>query len=309
MEELFKINNTFDVINKYENSHSKIKCKCKQCGHEWDALPYSLLSGSGCRKCADKQLSINKAKSHEWYIGEVFKILPHIEVLGEYINAKTPILHKCKICNYEWNAYSSNVLKGHGCKKCANKKISESFTKTHEQFITELKQVNNEIEILESYTGGFNKIMCKCKKCNKEWLAIPNTLLRGSGCPSCNYSHGEKRIENYLNEHKITFIQQMKYKELVGLKNGQLSYDFYLPEYNLLIEFQGEQHEHVKSYFGGIKNFEKQQEHDRRKREYAKQNNINLLEIWYYDIDNIDEILTKTINNLKSKSVETVIVA
>ena len=42
--------------------------------------------------------------------------------------------------------------------------------------------------------------------------------------------------------------------------------------------------------------FERQLEHDRRKKEYAKQNNINLLEIWYYDIDNIEEILINELN-------------
>ena len=72
-----------------------------------------------------------------------------------------------------------------------------------------------------------------------------------------------------------------------------LSYDFYLQQYNLLIEFQGKQHEQPIEYFGGEKTFKKQQEHDKRKREYAKQNNINLLEIWYYDFDNITEILNK----------------
>ena len=89
------------------------------------------------------------------------------------------------------------------------------------------------------------------------------------------------------------------------MKNGLLSYDFYLPIYNLLIEFQGIQHEQPIEYFGGEEQFEIQQEHDKRKREYAKQNNINLLEIWYYDIDNIEEILTNTLNNLKLESLET----
>ena len=42
--------------------------------------------------------------------------------------------------------------------------------------------------------------------------------------------------------------------------------------------------------------FARQQEHDRRKREYAKQNNIDLLEIWYWDYDNIEDILSNKLN-------------
>lgn len=302
-------NKNIELLSEYVDSHTKIKCKCKVCGHNWETTPDALVQGSGCRKCADKQLSISKSRNHEEYIWEVHNINPNIDVIGKYVNARKPILHKCKICNHEWMCSPENILQKHGCKKCASKRISESFTKTNEQFIAELKEINNDIVLLEEYSGSTTKLTCKCNKCNTEWLAIPSTLLKGAGCPKCNSSRGEKRINNYLNNNGLVFISQMKYKGLTGLKGGQLSYDFYLPKYNLLIEFQGEQHEHAKSYFGGIKQFEKQQEHDKRKRDYAKQNNINLLEIWYYDIDNIEEILKQTINNLKSKSVETIEVA
>jgi very-short-patch-repair endonuclease len=85
---------------------------------------------------------------------------------------------------------------------------------------------------------------------------------------------------------------------LVGVKNGNLSYDFYLPNHNLLIEYQGVQHEKPIDFEGKGKKyakqiFKKQQEHDKRKREYAIINSINLLEIWYWDFDNIEEILTE----------------
>ena len=84
---------------------------------------------------------------------------------------------------------------------------------------------------------------------------------------------------------------------MIGIGGKLLSYDFYLPEYNLLIEYQGEQHE---KYISGIhvsyNNFKKQLEHDRRKKEYARNHNIELLEIWYYDFDNIEKILKKQLS-------------
>ena len=87
----------------------------------------------------------------------------------------------------------------------------------------------------------------------------------------------------------------MSYDDLFGVNGGKLSYDFYLPKYNLLIEGQGKQHLEPIKHFGGERTFQIQQEHDRRKREYAKQNNINLLEIWFWDLDNIKEILDKNL--------------
>jgi len=99
----------------------------------------------------------------------------------------------------------------------------------------------------------------------------------------------EKYNKNY-------YIPQMKYNGLIGLGNGLLSYDFYIPKLNLLIEFQGEQHErYIKGFHKSYEDFLKQQEHDKRKKEYAIINKYNFLEIWYYDFDRIEEILDRDI--------------
>lgn len=115
-------------------------------------------------------------------------------------------------------------------------------------------------------------------------------------CPQCQYSKGEDRISQYLIQNNINYITQKTFDDLRGIKGRLLSYDFYLPEYNLLIEYQGEFHDG-----GGGKNYtranlQKQQEHDKRKREYAQKHNIKLLEIWYWDFDNIESILQKELN-------------
>lgn len=78
---------------------------------------------------------------------------------------------------------------------------------------------------------------------------------------------------------------------MFGVGNGKLSYDFYLPNNNLLIEYQGKQHEISVEYFGGDENFQIRKEHDKRKRDFAANNNIELLEIWYWDFENIEKLL------------------
>jgi len=117
-------------------------------------------------------------------------------------------------------------------------------------------------------------------------------------CPICRTSKGEIRIYSYLQKNNIFNIPQKPFDGLLGIKGGNLSYDFYFPQYNLLIEYQGEYHD------GTVHNqtkedFEKQQEHDRRKAQYAKDNHINLLPIWYWDYDNIETILDELINNME----------
>ena len=176
--------------------------------------------------------------------------------------------------------------------------------KTHEKYVEEVKIKNPNVTVVGTYIDSKTKIIHKCNICNREWNAKPDNL-HYTGCPICKSSHGERLIKTFLINYNINFEFQKSYDGLFGIKNRHLSYDFYLPEYNLLIEFQGEQHERPVEYFGGEEKFKVQQEHDNRKREFAKLHNINLLEIWYYDINNIEKILTETLNNLKLKTVET----
>ena len=178
--------------------------------------------------------------------------------------------------------------------------------KTHSEFVKELKQINNKILTISEYTGAHNKILCKCLVCNNEWETSPHVLLCRSGCPCCAESHGERNIERFLIDHDIPYNKWKTFNSLIGIGGRLLSYDFYLPTYNKLIEFQGEQHQRPIEMFGGKRQFEIQKEHDKRKREYAQSHNIDLLEIWYYDFDNIESILKDNLNIL---SVETTGVA
>jgi hypothetical protein len=149
--------------------------------------------------------------------------------------------------------------------------------------------------IIQQCAGKKVWIKCQENPEHKSYKIYCNHFHHGGRCPECNNSTGEKRIREYLIQNNINFISQKVFVGLVGLGNGNLSYDFYLPDYNLLIEYQGEFHDghNSKGNYYMKQNLKRQQEHDKRKREYAKVNNINLLEIWYWDFDKIEEILNK----------------
>lgn len=147
------------------------------------------------------------------------------------------------------------------------------------------------------------KVYWKCHNSQHEdyLRSISTSNVLNFRCPECQYSKGENAISLLLNYNKINYIPQKTFKDLIGLGGGLLSYDFYLPDYNLLIEYQGEQHDRPVDFYNmGIKKtnleFKKQLKHDQLKRDYALKHNINLLEIWYYDFDNIEEILNKELN-------------
>lgn len=149
---------------------------------------------------------------------------------------------------------------------------------------------DNDISPFKVAPGSSKKYKFICETCGYKWSAVLHSISKGHWCPQCNSSKGEKEITKWLRLNNIEFIPQKEFDGLLGLGGKNLSYDFYVPDYNLLIEYQGEYHD------GSTTNqtqedFERQQEHDKRKKEYAKENEIELIEIWYYDFDNIEEIL------------------
>lgn len=135
--------------------------------------------------------------------------------------------------------------------------------------------------------------LCKCN-CGNECIVLTSELLKGNikSC-GCMKSKGEYIIKEYFDKNNIDYEAQKTFDDLRGIKNGLLSYDFYLPNTKVLVEYQGEQHIRSVQRFGGEEKFQKQKEHDKRKREYAEKNGYRLLEIWYYDLDRIEEILDK----------------
>lgn len=118
-------------------------------------------------------------------------------------------------------------------------------------------------------------------------------------CPDCVIYTGEKEIENILLKYNIEYNMQYSYNDCKC--TNPLPFDFYLPDYNILIEYDGLQH-YKPVNFGGISNnraldnFITTKIHDTMKTIYAKDNNIKLIRIPYYDFDNIEEILIKELN-------------
>lgn len=280
--ELSIINDNIEVIGKYINNKTKILCKCKLDGFEWYAYPDNLLHGHGCPKCSVLKAQNDKTKTHNDYVQALEKINPNILVLDEYIRNDVPILHKCKIDNYEWMTIPSNILRGAQCPRCVNR---EKYTT--DSFKEKMSKINNNIIILGEYVHSKIKILCKCKIDGYEWKATPTNLIYGRGCPMCNESHGEKAISLYLTDNKIDFIPQYTFLDCKRIK--LLPFDFYLKDYNACIEYDGEQHFRPIDYFGGKNGFEQRKINDSIKTRYCNDNNIPLLRI-RYDQDIISSI-------------------
>lgn len=290
----------------YINGKTKYHCTCKIHNCDVYTTPDKYIHrGQGCNLCAIEKSKYATRYNHESFVEKLFSVNPNLEVLSEYTNIKDRLDIRCKICDYKWKPMAESLIFSTnpcGCPSCAGNAVKDSST-----FEEELKITHPELQLLSPYIRSNRKVHVLCTDCNKDFWVTPNKLQQGQHCPHCKISHGERLIRDVLTNLNIEFEMQKRFDNLKGLGNKKLSYDFYLPTYNLLIEFQGEQHERPVIFKGltekiAQERFIKQQEHDKRKRDYAKSHNIGLLEIWYYDINLVEDILLKVLKADTSKS-------
>ena len=314
-------NNKDDVLDRWDyelnncspkdisyGTNDKFYFKCPKGIHDSELKTiYNFISGHdgsieciGCKSIGQYGIDEIDVDFMSKYWGDGNKKSP----FSIYKNSNEPIYIKCQEKDYhgEYMVRTADFVRGNRCPYCKGQ------YKIHE--LDSLGNYLKKINMIDIYAGNedlFKMAISSHKelewKCHNgihtNYIRSVNSSYRfGFLCPQCQSTMGEFYISKILAKNNITYVPQKTFDGLFGLSDGNLSYDFYLPDYNMCIEYQGEQHEHPVEFFGGQEAFEKQQEHDRRKRQYAKDHGIELLEIWYYDFDNIEEILN---NKLKCK--------
>jgi hypothetical protein len=285
-------------LTPYNTTYGSVKNIWWICqkGHEYVSRPNRRSHGSGCPYCDGKK--VLKENSLGFLFPDIASEFHHIKnnkTVNDYAGKSNKSVWWVGKCGHEWKAPISNRTdKKSGCPYCTGVKLCKdnSLGFLYPEIAKEWNKDKNEGLTPFNYTSkSERKVWWKCSVCSNEWEAlISNRTQNNSGCPMCNESKGEKRIRKWLTDNKIKFESQKEFKGLIGINGGNLSYDFYLPLQDLLIEYQGQFHDGNGNYYVN-QSFKRQQEHDKRKKEYAEYKNVRLLEIWYWDFDNIESIL------------------
>ena len=164
--------------------------------------------------------------------------------------------------------------------------------KTLEDFIKESREKHgnkynyNNVKYINNRTKV--DIICKIHGIFKQ---TPCSHLAKHGCPKCKRSNGEKQIENILEKLNIKYIAEKTFKELKSNKNKYFRFDFYLPDHNTIIEYDGKQHFEVSEYLRGKEGFIDRKMRDNIKNIYCEVNNIKLIRIPYYDFNKIEKVI------------------
>lgn len=273
---------------EYINAKTKVCIVCPKHGEFWQT-PDKHIQHHCCPYC-----NIKRKPTIEEYLLKVNNVHNYKYDYSEtvYKNKNTKI---CVICHKKdengiehgkfWLT-AHNHLNGRGCPKCAKKykyttyEIIEKFKLIHEDTYDYSK-----VEYINTKT----KVCIICHKHGEFWQA-PYHHIGGSGCPHCATSLFEKNVAKCLDKHQVQYISHANCLIFPWLRQQHL--DFYVPQYNIAIECQGEQHYFPVDFAGKGKEWanntlKKTKKLDKEKLRLCKENNVDLSYISFdEDIEN-----------------------
>ncbi len=245
--------------------------------------------------------------------------MAHIDVFEKYsyligqkihkwtvLEIKNDRRHADAICKCECGTIKRVVIRNliNDCSKdcgCGRKtRLSEIKSKN----LVGLKFGRLTVEELLDGSNKFNRRMYKCKcDCGNE-IVVPSSSLTTNHTLSCGCltSYYNMYIDKLLDDMNVEHISEYS----VNINGVQYRFDFYLPKYNLFIEYDGSQHYVISRFCGDNKEQNEQillktQKRDSIKNEYCKTNNINLLRIPYWESKNIETIISNHLQRLNEK--------
>lgn len=275
----------------YRSSKGKVVITCPEHG-DFMQSPRLHLRGCSCPKCAHKYSMANRSNTEDFVKksklvhGNKYEYSKTV-----YVNKRTKLCITCPAHGDFWQLPESHVLRGEGCPLCyfERERVSQA------DLISRFKGKHGDRYDYSrvEYKTMFDRVCIICKK-HGVFYQSPTHHLAGCGCPTCKMTKGENKIKVFLDEHKI------KYQQEYNINNGNLfcenrkfRVDFYLPDINTIIEYDGIQHFESVEYFGGENAFVKRRKRDIALERYCKGNNIRLIKISFKQYGNLSEILKK----------------
>lgn len=280
----------YTITGKYNGRLKEIAVYHSVCNKTYFPIPKNILAKkSSCGHCSgritptrtDVHATLDKMYSPKEYI-----------LLTTFTKLKDLVFVRHS-CGYEYKVELTRLLHGRKCNNCFGNRLV-----TNDEFINSvLEMAGGEYTFLEPYINDSTKLRVMHNKCSTIYSVAPTDFKRGKRCPKCKFterSKGEKIIYKVLDDLGIFYESEKSFNGLKG-KHRKLRFDFFVPEYNLLIEFDGKQHfkeDHNPTAFHYNK-FSEIQENDIKKNLYAKEKGYSLIRFNSKHLSILEELLNK----------------
>ena len=263
-----KIFPNYDYSSLVYIPKKKFKIICPEHGEFEKSLETMVYRKEGCPKC-------NGFLSSDLIL-EKINLTKYTLIDDENLKMHNTYIFNCPE-HKEFIQTPYKLLKN-GCPKC------KGYNKTIDEIINELNKIHFDryeyiINSFSSKSTFKSKIKIICPEHGEFENILQNHYHKKSGCPKCKMSKGETFLMNILKEFDIKHVTQKSFQECRN--KNKLPFDFYLPDYNTCIEYDGKQHFEEVEFFGGQSALLKTQENDLIKTNYCIENNIKLIRIKY----------------------------
>jgi len=276
---------------EYINAKTKVKIICPEHGVFEQRPNLHVSQKQGCSKCRYIKIKQQRSMSKYEFIEKAKQIHgnKYDYSLVNYVNNYTKVKIICPEHGI-FKQFPNNHLIGRNCNKCGNKISRLKQIKNTQYFIQKAKAVHGDRYdySLVDYQGINKNIKVICLK-HGVFTQRADHHLNGHGCPACNEPKGEEATAKYLDDKNIDYLKQYRFNDCINKR--PLPFDFYLPNNNVLIEYDGRQHYKPIDFFGGEKGLKYRRQNDAIKNKYCKDNNIKLIRIKYNE--NIEDKLTE----------------
>lgn len=301
-----KYGNKYDYsLVEYKGRYELVTIKCNTCGTIFSQNPRNHICGlqGGCPTCRYKHTAKSETTPFEDFIRKAKETHGNLYEYhkNKYSGMKYKTLITCPKHGDFWQLAISHI-NGCGCPICGNESAKEKLTFNKEVFLQKVRAIHGDRYdySLVDYVDYCTKVKIICPK-HGIFEQTPSNHWKGRGCPHCKKSAGENKIRAFLKNQKVDFLEQFRFtNENIFCENKYIFVDFYLPQNNVVIEFNGMQHYKPIETWGGEKAFEKQQIRDDAVATYCHKHKIKLIVIAYNEESKIKEILTKKLK-LKKK--------
>lgn len=306
MHQLYDATELDFLTSEYKGKYKNVTAYCRKHGPITHPVSY-WLEGKGCEYCNGKFYPpdflqrARKAQGQEYTYRGVNKI----------VSTASRVMVHCGNPNHKWHRMLvSLVLQGCKCRECAGR--HQSVEQRCQEWIAKCIEKYGEgrydySRAHEDYVNNDSLVWIRCCIHDHWFQQTPDNNLRtvNGSCPICSIefreSEGEAEIRRWLLKHGIINFKQDEVtlpNENPRCKRQYLRPDFWLPDYNLFIEYNGEQHyEDIEHFHADGWTLEDQQIRDEAVRRYCHDHHHNLLEIPYWDFKRIGEILTDELLN------------
>ncbi len=285
----------------FGNTSKAIRWVHPDCGHEWRQSVYNRVKAApGCPVCDGRVVvagindlsTTNPDIAARWHPTLNGDVTPR--VLRPYSNKK--LWWACPTCKRPFQRTVTGMVSNGSiiCSDCSavargRKKAApapgRSFEDEHPNLAREWHPTRNGALHPNQLRSGSNERVWWLCDYGHEWEGqlSQRTSVRRRSCPHCTPgSYGERAVVDLLKEHGVKYERQWTDSSLRD--QAVLRFDFMLPEFRMLIEFDGEQHRRP-TRFGAhtredaIAAFEALQRRDEKKTAWARENGWSLVRI------------------------------